>query len=161
MVGKGRDREMVIGALDYIDRLPNRNIVPYSCAEIRAGRIKQHYASLLGIRQVGDKVASFYLRDLVSLYELSGFIDDASAFCLQPVDVWVRRIAHTAGIAGPTEKDPAIRNGILKACREEGISPLVFDQGAWYMGYHAFELLLELLAEEGEEPLSAGGDALA
>jgi len=29
------------------------------------------------------------------------------------------------------------------------------------MGYHAFELLLELLAEEGEEPLSAGGDALA
>jgi len=110
MVGKGRDREMVIGALDYIDRLPSKNIVPYSCAEIRAGRIKQHYASLLGIRQVGDKVASFYLRDLVSLHELSGFIDDASAFCLQPVDVWVRRIAHTAWIAGPTEKDPAIRN---------------------------------------------------
>ncbi len=73
MCGKARDREMVISALGYIDRLPGKNIVVYSSAEIRAGRLKRHFEGLQpyyskdGIRQVGEKVASFYLRDLVSL----------------------------------------------------------------------------------------------
>jgi hypothetical protein len=159
MVGKRRDREMVIGTLNYIDSLPGKNIVAYSCAEIRVGRLKQHYTSLLGIRQVGEKVASFYLRDLVSLYGLSGLIDDASASCLQPVDVWVRRIARRAGIAGQADTDAAIRRGILKACREKGVSPIDFNQGAWYMGYHAFDLLLERLAEDSDRQLKAAGDA--
>ncbi len=92
---------------------------------------------------------------------MSGFIPDDAAFCLQPVDVWVRRIARKAGIAGPTDNDPAIRKGILKACRDEGVSPVVFNQGAWYMGYHAFGLLLERLAEESDEQLKANGELSA
>jgi hypothetical protein len=159
MVGKGRDREMIIGALDYVAKLPSKNIVAYSCNEIREGRLKRHYTSLLSIRQVGDKVASFYLRDLVSLCKLADFIDDQSASCLQPVDVWVRRIARQAGIAGQSDTDSAIRDGILKACRAEGVSPVVFNQGAWSMGYYAFDLLLERIAEAGAEPLMADGGA--
>jgi hypothetical protein len=98
---------------------------------------------------------------LVSLYGLSGFIDAAAASCLQPVDVWVRRIARKAGIAGLADSDVAIRSGILKACRDEGVSPIGFNQGAWYIGYHAFDLLLERLAQETDEPLKADGDASA
>jgi hypothetical protein len=136
-------------------------LLAYSCAEIMAGRLKQHYASLLSIRQVGEKVASFYLRDLVSVYGLSEFIDDASASCLQPVDVWVRRIARKAEIAGPSDSDLAIRGGISKTCRDEGVSPIDFNQGAWYMGYNSFGLLLERLAEESDERLKIDGDASA
>jgi hypothetical protein len=154
MVGKPRDIDMVLGTLEYIGKLPNKNITDHSVSEIKKGRLQQHYNQIQrakspgGIVQVGPKVASFYLRDVVSLYKLEESIADESAFCLQPIDVWVKKIAQKSGIAKPDSTHAEIRNAILAVCKQRGISPVLFNQGAWYVGYHAFDLLLDTLAEE-------------
>lgn len=149
-IGKARDVEMVISALQYVRRLPNLNIVAHSIQRIDACEISKHYQELqkslnkTGIVQVGPKIASFYLRDVVSLFQLENLVSYDFQFCLQPVDVWVRRLAKI-GIVQNNATDEEIQKAIVKLCNELHCSPLKFNQGAWYAGYHSFDLLLENL----------------
>jgi hypothetical protein len=155
-VGKARDVDMVLSSLDFIGQLSSLNIVDYSVKRIRNGEIDKHYSELQrsrnrnGIIQIGPKTASFYLRDVVSLYRLEGKVPDEFAFCLQPVDVWVRKLAYKTGIVEDGADDKKIQEAIVALCKEYGCSPLQFNQGAWYTGYFAFDLLLEMLAEASE-----------
>jgi hypothetical protein len=152
-VGKARDVDMTVSALEYVGRLPENNIVSFSLAQIRAGAIEGHFKHLqrglnsAGIVQVGPKVAAFYLRDLVSLYSLDACVPQQFQFCLQPIDVWVRKLAHKTGIGGKVASDEPIREAIVDLCKTYGCSALQFNQGAWYAGYFAFDLLVELIAQ--------------
>lgn len=152
-VGKARDVKMIISALEFIGTLPNRNIVAYSVGKIRGGQLQAHYKALqpreatTGITQVGPKVAAFYLRDIVSLFQLTDSVDDSSWFCLQPVDTWVQQIAVGFGIVPETADKQTTQHAIVQWCRKQGISPIRFNQGAWYMGYYALKLLLDLLSK--------------
>jgi hypothetical protein len=152
-VGKARDIEMVISCLRFVNRLPDSNIVAYSVRRIEAGEIGQHYDEIQrsknksGIFQVGPKIAAFYLRDVVSLYELEDNISAEFQFTLQPIDVWVRRVAYDTGMVPKRGSDQLIAQAIADLCNEEGCSPLQFNQGAWYAGANAFSLLMERLAE--------------
>jgi len=38
-----------------------------------------------------------------------------------------------------------MREAIVGVCSQEGCSSLLFNQGLWYLGSHAFDLLLERL----------------
>lgn len=154
-VGKARDVEMIRSTLHYIDRLADANVVADSVARIKAGNIGQHYADLQisrnpssGIRQVGPKIAAFYLRDLVTLFGLEQYVPSDFQFCLQPIDVWVRRLAVSTGIVGESASDQTIGQAIVMLCAKHGCSPLKFNQGAWYAGYNAFSLLLEALSKQ-------------
>lgn len=153
-VGKARDVNMVLSALEYIGHLPGLNIVRHSTDEIRGGRINTHYEELQprrsrkGITQVGPKIAAFYLRDLVSLYGLEDKVPAEYAFCLQPVDVWVEKVARQLGIVDQGANPDKIQSAIIAHCQAEGISPLLFNQGAWYVGSNAFDLVLEILAAQ-------------
>lgn len=155
-IGKAGDVKMVLSTLRYLRRVPEANIVKDSVARISAGQIAQHYKELqiaispkTGIYQIGPKVASFYLRDLVTLYGLESHVPAQVQYMLQPVDVWVRRLAVTAGIVASDASDEAIRQAIVKLSAERGCSPLQFNQGVWYLGYNSFALLLEVLAKQG------------
>jgi len=142
---------MVLSTLNFIDRLPAHNIVSYSVERIRHGEIDEHYRELQrsqnknGIIQIGPKIASFYLRDVVSLYHLEDKIPDEFAIYLQPVDVWIRKLARKTGIVSDRASDQEIQKAIVALCKEYGHSPLQFNQGAWYVGYSEFDLLLEIL----------------
>lgn len=152
-VGKGRDVDMVISSLRYISRLPDPNIVAHSVQRIKAGEISRHSDELqkskneAGIIQVGPKIASFYLRDVVSLFELEDRVSSEFQFTLQPIDVWVRRVAFDTGIVSRGADDRQVAQAVVDLCREEDCSPLQFNQGAWYAGARAFALLMESLAE--------------
>ncbi|NVM22732.1 MAG: hypothetical protein HWN68_13245 [Desulfobacterales bacterium] len=154
-VGKPRDVEMVVSTLEFIGRLENLNIVAYSVKRIKGGEIAKHYEEIQhtknksGIVQVGPKIASFYLRDAVSLFELESNVADDFQFCLQPIDIWVRKFAIKTGIVPHNTTDEQIRSAIIGVCRERACSPLQFNQGAWYCGYFAFDLLLESLMAQG------------
>lgn len=147
---------MVLSSLDFIGQLPTLNIVSYSVERVRHGEIDEHYRELQrsqnrnGIIQVGPKIASFYLRDVVSLCHLEDKVPDGSAFYLQPVDVWVRKLAQKTGIVSHEASDQEVQKAIVALCREYGHSPLQFNQGAWYAGYFALDLLLEMLLEVSE-----------
>jgi hypothetical protein len=149
-VGKARDVEMIVSALGFIGDLPQRNIVAYSVARINDGHLKNHFLELQaaescnGITQVGPKVAAFYLRDIVSLFKLEGKVDSESTFALVPVDTWVRQVATKVGITDEEADSEATRRAIVKVCEESGIQVVRFNQGAWYIGNHALELILNL-----------------
>lgn len=154
-VGKAGDIKMITSTLAFIGRLPDLNVVSYSLRELRSGRVEQHYRELQGsqsangIYQVGPKVAALYLRDLVSLYSLEDQIPDESAFCLQPVDVWVRKVAKRVGLSSELD-DHQIQIEMARLCRRNAISPLRFNQGAWYVGYNSFDILLSVLGSQDE-----------
>ncbi len=153
-VGKSRDVEMVLSTLDYAAKLPKQNIVKYSVEQVSGGRISQHYLELQrasskgGIIQVGPKIAAFYLRDIVCLYSLEEHVSAEFAFCLQPIDVWVRRLCSKIGIADDKARDDEVRRAIVAACNKYNVPPPLFNQGAWYVGYFAHDIVLELLGAE-------------
>lgn len=154
-VGKARDIEMTISALQFVQRLPNLNIVAYSVQRIKANEINEHYKELQksknknGIVQVGPKVSSLYLRDVVSLFQLENYVPNDFQFCLQPIDVWVRKLSVKIGIVQSGQSDEQIRDAIVEFCQKKGCSPSQFNQGVWYAGRFAFDLLLENLETHG------------
>lgn len=149
--GKARDVEMILSALRFARALPDHNLVAYSLTRIDAGALGAHYIELQaarapnGIVQVGPKIAAFYLRDLVSLYELDARVAPAEFAHLQPVDVWVRRLVARLALAEENAPEDVMREAIVGVCSQEGCSSLLFNQGLWYLGSHAFDLLLERL----------------
>lgn len=147
-VGKARDVEMIVSTLDFIAGLPDLNIVKHSKERIERGQIDAHYGELQRIVQVGPKVASFYLRDVVTLYGLEQSVPARFAVQLQPIDVWVQRLVHKIGLVEPNASDTAIREAIVVECVQHGISPIQFNQGAWYIGSHAFDLMLDHLSSQ-------------
>lgn len=152
-IGKARDVEMIISTLQYARRLPNWNIVLHSIQCINAGDIKRHYDELQksmnenGIFQVGPKIASLYILDLVSLFQLENKILFEDLQYLQPVDVWVKKLILKIGIVNETATNEQIRKAIVNFCKEQHCSPLKFNQGSWYAGYYSFDLLLENLKD--------------
>jgi hypothetical protein len=146
-VGKARDVDMVLGTLRFISSLPDLNLVRYSVEQIKGANLEKHYAELQSrIIQVGPKIASFYLRDIVSLFGLDDEIPFSSAYCLQPVDTWVKKVACRLKIVDEGESNSKkIQQEIANLCRAKGVSPILFNQGAWYVGNHAFDVVLELL----------------
>jgi len=153
-VGKKRDARMILSALDRIGAYSaDHNIVNYSIERIQQGKLKNHFLELQasestrGIVQVGPKIAAFYLRDLVFLFRLAESIERDSLFCLQPVDVWVRRITRKLGIVTGigSVSDAEIQRAIVSACGESKDAALRFNQGTWYIGTNSLHLLLELV----------------
>jgi hypothetical protein len=146
-VGKGRDAEMVVEIFRFVSRLPEeKNLTRYSVAAIEHGDIQTLREGFMGIRGIGPKIASLYLRDLVDIYDLESKITSEDLGFLQPIDVWVRRVAHKTGILGDEKlSDADIQKRIVCVCRGLGVSALRFNQGAWYLGKNAFEILVETL----------------
>jgi hypothetical protein len=68
---KRYDRLMVIDSLNFVSRLPNANIVAYSLERITAGHMEDLFDELDALRSVGEKIVSFYLRDLDFLFDLA------------------------------------------------------------------------------------------
>jgi hypothetical protein len=145
---------MVLSTLDFLVRIPEWNIVAYSVAKIRSNQIESHFRELQaaqsssGIRQVGSKIAAVYLRDLVSLFRLEDQVgDNVAEICVQPIDVWVRRLALRLELVNSKASDRKVAEAIVTSCRVAGVSALRFNQGAWYIGAHSFDLLVEQLRE--------------
>jgi len=147
-VGRGRDIDMVISILDFVSGLKeeDKNVVRYSISKIKEGDLEGHFRELDQIFSIGPKVASLYLRDLVHIYSLEKSIKDKDKIYLQPIDVWVRKVAVKTGIIKDGKlSDDEVRRRIVKACEKIGVSPIKFNQGAWYVGSHSFDILLENL----------------
>jgi endonuclease III len=144
-VGKERDADMVVDIFRFVSRLPEENLARYSVAAIELGDIKKLYKDLMDITSIGPKIASLYLRDLVDVYDLESKIAPGDLVLLQPVDVWVRKVARKTGIINDGVSDEEIKKSILRVCQEAGVSALRFNQGVWYLGKNAFDIVIENL----------------
>jgi hypothetical protein len=149
--GKGvnnhSDRKMILATLEWLNaRLAETgyNIVEYAIREIQNHRLSQLYQKLDDIPYIGDKLASFFLRDVVDIYSLERWVDDRTdAYYLQPVDTWVQQVAQTIGIVSRNAKPEKVRRAIVLACQRVCVSSIRFNQGAWYVGKHSLDILLK------------------
>jgi hypothetical protein len=96
---------------------------------------------LLSVKGLGDKISAFLLRDFQYFLRLWA-VSDEEKYRLQPVDRWVRRFSE---LCWPDEKwEPNAHNYnaklIVKCCIKNGIDPLSFNQGAWFVGSHYTDL---------------------
>lgn len=138
-VGKSRDLEMVLDSLRFISQLDDWNLLRYCIGRIQKGLIGDLYQELQSIRQIGPKVASLFLRDLADVYELESHLAIEEQHCVFPIDTWLRQVAVKLGVKG---NDGSIRNKLITTCSEYGVSAVEFNQGAWYLGAHALDILL-------------------
>lgn len=149
-VNKGLDRDMVIQTLELISRKRNYNIVLHSLNKIRNQETKKLFYDLNSIDNVAEKKAALFIRDLVDLFELEESISEDTFIYLQPIDTWVhqvcRKYLRILTSENPSWKEDAPK--IVKHCLSLGISPIKFNQGAWYIGTHSLEILFEILQEK-------------
>ena len=149
-VGRGRDIDMVIDTFEFISRLPDKNIVRYSVEMIRNNKLAELWSGLQkskskdGIRSVGKKIASLYLRDLVTILSLEQEVSNDQQIFLQPIDTWVKQIANKIGIE-ETKDDMKLRKMVIERCRRVNQSAIKFNEGVWYIGSHSLDILLEIL----------------
>lgn len=147
-IGKSRDIEMLIGIFQFVSKLPEENLAIYSVGEVRSGRLRGHYDELRAIPQIGPKIASFYLRDLVCIYGLDDLVKPEDLQYLQPIDVWVRKVADNLEITGGDNvPEEEVRLNIIRTCEQCGVSAFRFNQGAWYLGKNAFGIAIQRILE--------------
>jgi len=155
VIGKGkvgceRDIDMIVDTLEFISRFPDKNITRYSVQMIKNNKLDQLWFRLQktkskeGIKSVGKKIASLYLRDLVTILGLEQKVSNDHQIFLQPIDTWVRQIIEKIGIE-ETKNEMKLRRMITDRCARVGQSTIRFNEGAWYIGSHSLEILLELL----------------
>ncbi|MFQ5834872.1 MAG: hypothetical protein ACE5HR_02980 [bacterium] len=160
MVNNQGDRRMIVSTLELISKLQDTgfNLVTYSTKEIREKKIEELYEKLDELDYVGDKITSFFLRDVVCIFDLQ--LDNEQQVFLQPVDTWVGKVIKDLNIYRESDIDKAIgnkkllhivRKSIVESCNNIGVSPIEFNQGAWYIGFHSFQILLENLLRIRQE----------
>ncbi len=148
-VNNHKDRKMVCEVLDFIFNLPDSygyNIIKYTVERIKNREIESVFNELNGIYAIGDKLSSFYIRDVALVFELEDkLLADDFKYC-QPIDTWVKQVAVKLGIISSQEGDiETIKSAIIDGCRGANTSPLLFNAGAWMVGAKSFDLLMEQL----------------
>lgn len=148
-VNNSADRRMVAEILDFVFSLSETykfNLVRYSVEKIKNGEIAEIFSEFDKIFAIGDKLASFYLRDVVLVFKLENNLKLEDFRYCQPIDTWVRQVAIRLGIIDQLEKkNEKIKLSIINACRKVNVSPLSFNAGAWMVGAKSFDLLIERL----------------
>ena len=135
--GRERDREMVLDTLQFIvNNCEGYNILEYSIQSIKNGNIEELSKKLHNIISIGDKIASFYLRDTVFVYELDNYLKPEDYHYVMPIDTWVKQISNKIGVEADAK-------AMATACQQNGVSPIKFNQGAWYIGSHSLSVLLD------------------
>lgn len=144
------DRLMVKETISFArDELQGQgcNVFTWAVGAVGSGKAADAYERLISIFAVGDKLATFYLRDVALLEGVEDSIQTDDYWYFQPVDTWVEQVAQSLGLieAGDLAWRSAVKRKIITACLAADVSPLLFNAGAWMVGAHAYRLLLEQL----------------
>lgn len=97
------------------------------------------YKELTNLRAVGDKIATFVIRDIGILNP--GLVEGDNFRFAFPVDTWVSKLAKKLGCE-KTDVE-AVKIYLIEECCRYNRNPLLFAVGLWYMGFFALEILLD------------------
>ena len=144
-VNNHKDRDMVIDAIRYIKGLEGYNIVSHAVEQIKAKHLQSAHREIDDIKQIGHKLASLFIRDVVFLFKLESYLSPEDQNYCQPIDTWVRQIVSKLEITVNGQRDEDVAVAIVKKCTEVGVSSLLFNAGAWLVGKDSFSLLFDRL----------------
>ena len=108
--------------------------------EIKNKEVERLYKKLIDIRYVGPKTAPLFIRDTVSVHHLEDYLSDEDYIFVQPIDTWVWQISKAIGLSAKNHED--LKKVIVDWCLVNGVNPIKFNQGLWYLGTHSLELIL-------------------
>ncbi len=118
------------------------NIFVFAKSGIQA-QIRETHSKLCEIRGVGEKIASFFLRDVA--LQSDNRIADSDRELLQPVDIWVRRTARLLSQNSITEESDAMcAQEMVRLSHEAQCSDLLLNAGSWYFGSQVAGTLRDL-----------------
>lgn len=144
--GKKGDRLMVQSVLGFIcnekrcSRPRPLNIIRYMVDNIKDKKVASLAKELDGIYQVGEKIYSLLIRDVVDLFGLSKRLTADDFKYLQAVDTWVEQLANKLGFDGSRTN---LTVKLAETCRRYKVDPIAFNQGAWYLAAHSFDILTD------------------
>jgi hypothetical protein len=97
--------------------------------------VKQAYSIITQVSGVGDKIASFFLRDVALHFNLNPTKD---RHLLQPVDIWVRRATELCfETQGKQYTVQEVKQIIVEASAAQQVNPERVNAGMWYFGARA------------------------
>ena len=134
-LGNEMDIMLVLDTLSFISSSPqNKNIYLYFKQMIENNRCQEAYNELNKFYGVSDKLATFFIRDVLLLNpDMELKLEDYKI--VFPIDTWVAKEAKKLGC---DDKDiPAIKECLIKRCLEQQLYPPKVAAGLWKKGYRA------------------------
>ncbi len=124
---RGRAPPAVVGKISAVEfaqeQLAGEPMVAWVRRMLESDQVQEAHKLLRRINGIGPKIASFFLRDVATRYDLTPAADRA---LLQPIDKWVRFVARHLG--GHDLDDAGYAAYIVGNADE----PERANQGAWY-----------------------------
>lgn len=148
-VNNEADRLMVLDTLKFIKNLKDYNITNYVVKRLKENE-QEIYEELKGIRFIGDKIATLYLREICWMFD----IKIKNPMLIFPIDTWVKQIINKLKILDDKIwslselkkiKDSKVKEKAIEVCLQNSIDPIKFNAGVWYIGTHSLEILLNNL----------------
>jgi len=135
VLNNGEDVMMVLDALLFISNEEKKNIYNYLKNTLETKGVSTAFFKLTSIRAVGDKIASFIIRDIGLMN--AGIINDDYEMAF-PVDTWVAKMAHQLGCNSDNHAE--IKEYMLNKCRQYNMHPLKVAAGLWMWGFNGLEV---------------------
>ena len=121
------------GVVDKLVSNNALNIAVYIRDLISCGDTTKAYNFIKEIRGIGEKIASFYLRDIAYLARLDEE-NISDLYLLQPIDTWLEqtfKILFNFDVPKNLQEKQKL---IVDLCKESKVSSISFNQGAWVLG---------------------------
>lgn len=107
------------------------NIASCTSDLVKKGETKEAHNFLKNIKGIGDKISSFYIRDICYFTGIpEKEIQDI--YLLQPIDTWLGQVVNIIS-NGVKMSQKEQQKFIVGLCGNE-ISGIEFNQGAWFLG---------------------------
>jgi hypothetical protein len=97
-VNNGADRKMILSSYRFFAELPDNNPTNY----ILSNPIEQTHKRIDAIDSIGDKLTSFYHRNLYKRFDIPENVNGIENFLL-PIDTHIGKISFLAGITSEIE----------------------------------------------------------
>lgn len=148
-LGNDRDIIMVLDTLKFVSTKKENNIYKYLKSYIKNEGVNETYKLLTdkekGIAQIGDKLATFVIRDIVLIDPLLIKDKNVDYEKMFPVDTRVRQIYHKMTGIKKNISDKEIKKFYIEKCIKNDYFPPRIAAGLWYLSFASLDLLIENL----------------
>ncbi len=137
------DKEHIISLIEYMEKFSYNHNIYNHIKELIEESIEKAYMELRKIKQVGPKIASFILRDVILVAGLELKIENPESIkYIFPQDTHVKKVLKNYF---PTEKFYIYLFQYLnKNNKNNTLTVAKIASGMWYAHYHAFDILMEI-----------------
>jgi len=141
-LGNDEDIMMVLDVLNFISSDNyKKNIYTYFEKQIIPSNVSEVYEELIKFRAIGDKIASFIIRDIILINDEINDFTNSDMERGFPIDTWVNKIAEKLDCSGENINETKIN--FITGCKEYKINTFKFAAGLWYLGFYSLDLILE------------------